>query len=71
MPVKPKDIMRLVLAGCLAGAAIMTAAAGSGNDTPDPNAPFYRGSLCRHSPAVRQRADPLIVPRRMEGKTDP
>ncbi len=49
---RPKDIVRLVLAGCLAVATLITATVGSGNDMPDPNAPFYQGSICRHSPAA-------------------
>ena len=42
--------LRLGLAAGLAGAAITTVVAGSDRYAPDPNDPFYKGSLCRHSP---------------------
>jgi len=49
---KPNDILRLAFAAVLTGAAITTVLAGSYGILPDPYDLFYKGSLCRHSPAA-------------------
>ncbi len=49
---KRKDILRLVFAAALMGASSTTVLAGSYHTLPHPDDLFYKGSLCRHSPAA-------------------